>query len=121
MLVWQRLIQPDGTSLQLDNLPASDTQGRSGLTDEVDFHTGRLLKGIAMAALLGVGTELTFRQQESDLVRVVKESVQKNANGAGWRLVERNLDIQPTLTVRPGWPLRVILRRDLILSSYRGG
>lgn len=121
LLVWQRLIRPDGSSLQLDNLPASDTQGWSGLTDEVDFHTGRLLKGIAMATLLGVGTELTFGQQESDLVRAVRESVQQNADRAGQRLVERNLDIQPTLTVRPGWPLRVIVRRDLILSPYRGG
>ncbi len=121
LLVWQRLIRPNGTSVQLDNLPASDTQGRSGLTDEVDFHTGRLLKGIAMATLLGVGTELTFGQQESDLVRAVRESVQQNADRAGQRLVERNLDIQPTLTVRPGWPLRVIVRRDLILSPYRGG
>ncbi|WP_282183264.1 TrbI/VirB10 family protein [Niveispirillum sp. SYP-B3756] len=121
LLLWQRLIRPDGSSLQLDNLPASDTQGRSGLTDDVDFHTGRLLKGIAMATLLGVGTELSFGQQESDLVRAVRESVQQNADRAGQRLVERNLDIQPTLTVRPGWPLRVIVRRDLILSPYRGG
>lgn len=121
LLVWQRLIRPDGTSVQLDNLPASDTEGRSGLTDDVDFHTGRLLKGIAMATLLGVGTELTFGQQESDLVRAVRESVQQNADRAGQQLVERNLDIQPTLTVRPGWPLRVIVRRDLILSPYRGG
>ncbi len=121
LLVWQRLIRPDGSSLQLDNLPASDTQGRSGLTDDVDFHTGRLLTGIAMATLLGVATELTFGQQESDLVRAVRESVQQNADRAGQRLVERNLDLQPTLTVRPGWPLRVIVRRDLVLSPYRGG
>lgn len=121
LLVWQRLIRPDGSSLQLDNLPVSDTEGRSGLSDEVDFHTGRLLKGIAMATLLGVGTELTFGQQESDMVRAVRESTQQNADRAGQRLTERNLDIQPTLTVRPGWPLRVIVRRDLILSPYRGG
>lgn len=121
LLVWQRLIRPDGSSLQLDNLPASDTGGRSGLSDQVDFHTGRLLKGIAMATLLGVGTELTFGQQESELVRAVRESMQQNADRAGQRLVERNLDIQPTLAVRPGWPLRVIIRRDVILSPYRGG
>ncbi|MFV3131516.1 TrbI/VirB10 family protein [Niveispirillum sp. KHB5.9] len=121
LLVWQRLIRPDGSSLQLDNLPASDTEGRSGLSDQVDFHTGRLLKGIAMATLLGVGTELTFGQRESDLIRAVRESVQQNADRAGQRLVERNLDIQPTLTVRPGWPLRVIVRWDVTLSPYRGG
>jgi len=121
LLVWQRLIRPDGSSVQLDNLPASDTEGRSGLSDAVDFHTGRLLKGIAMATLLGVGTELTFGQQEGELIRAVRESTQQNADRAGQRLTERNLDIQPTLTIRPGWPLRVIIRRDVILSPYRGG
>ncbi|MGQ3049252.1 MAG: TrbI/VirB10 family protein [Niveispirillum sp.] len=121
LLVWQRLIRPDGSSVQLDNLPASDTEGRSGLSDTVDFHTGRLLKGIALATLLGVGTELTFGQQEGELVRAVRESIQQNADRAGQRITERNLDIQPTLTVRPGWPLRVIIRRDVILSPYRGG
>lgn len=121
LLVWQRLIRPDGSSLQLDNLPGGDTEGRSGLADDMDFHTGRLLKGIAMATLLGVGTELTFGQQESDLVHAVRESVQQNADRAGQRLTERNLDIQPTLTIRPGWPLRIIVRRDVILSPYRGG
>ncbi|MFV3077906.1 TrbI/VirB10 family protein [Niveispirillum fermenti] len=121
LLVWQRLIRPDGSSLQLDNLPASDTEGQSGLADRVNFHTGRLLKGIVLATLLGVGTELTFGQQESELVRAVRESMQQNADRAGQRLVERNLDIQPTLTVRPGWPLRIIVWRDVILSPYRGG
>lgn len=121
LLVWQRLIRPDGSSLQLDNLPASDNEGKSGLSDQVDFHTSRLLKGITMATLLGVGTELTFGQQESELVRAIGESIQQNTDRAGQRLVERNLDIQPTLTVRPGWPLRVIVRCDVILSPYRGG
>ncbi|MFV3131344.1 TrbI/VirB10 family protein [Niveispirillum sp. KHB5.9] len=55
------------------------------------------------------------------LVRAVRESTQQNADRAGQRLTERNLDIQPTLTVRPGWPLRVIIRRNVILSPYQGG
>lgn len=67
MLVWQRLIRPDSSSLQLDNLPVSGTQGRFGLTDEMDFHTGRLLKGIAMAMLLGVGTQLTIGNGKATL------------------------------------------------------
>src|SRR5690606_28297569 len=120
LLVWQRIILPDGTSIEIDNLPATDAAGYAGLEDEVDFHTWRLLKGVALATLLGVGTELTLGSEEGDLVRAIRESTQQNVNRAGQRITERNLDIQPTITIRPGWPLRVIVHKDLVLRPYRG-
>lgn len=120
LLVWRRIVMPDGSSIQIDNLPATDTAGYAGLEDEVDFHTWRLIKGVALSTLLGVGTELSLGGEESDLVRALRESTQQNANRAGQRITERNLNIQPTITVRPGWPLRVIVHRDLVLRPYRG-
>jgi len=120
LLVWQRIILPDGSSIQIDNLPASDAAGYAGLEDEVDYHTWQLLKGIAMATLLGVGTELSFGSNESDLVSAIRESTQQNAAQAGQRLTEKNLNIQPTITIRPGWPLRIIVQRDIVLRPYKG-
>lgn len=120
LVVWRRIIMPDGSSIEIDNLPATDAAGYAGLEDEVDFHTWRLIKGIALATLLGVGTELTFGTEEGDLVRALRQSSQESTNQAGQRLVEKNLDIQPTITVRPGWPLRVIVEKDLVLRPYRG-
>lgn len=128
LIVWRRIIMPDGSSIEIDNLPATDAAGYAGLEDEVDFHIWRLIKGIALATLLGVGTELTFGSSEGDpgsgsgagLVRALRESTQESTNQAGQRLVEKNLDIQPTITVRPGWPLRVIVEKDLVLRPYRG-
>jgi type IV secretion system protein TrbI len=120
LLVWQRLVLPDGSSVRLDNMPATDLCGYSGLEDEVDFHTWRLLKGIALSTLLGVGTELSFGSAESDLVRAVRESTQQNAARAGDRITSRNLDVQPTITVRPGWPLRAVIHNDLVLQPWRG-
>ena len=120
LLVWQRIILPDGSSIQIDNLPATDTAGYAGLEDEVDYHTWRLLKGIAMATLLGVGTELSFGNNESDLVRAIRESTQQNAAQAGQRLTEKNLNIQPTITIRPGWPLKIIIQKDIVLRPYKG-
>lgn len=120
LLVWQRIVMPDGSSIEIDNLPATDAAGYAGLEDEVDYHTWRLLKGIAMATLLGVGTELSFGSNESDLVRAIRESTQQNAAQAGQRLTEKNLNIQPTITIRPGWPLRVVIQRDIVLRPYRG-
>jgi len=120
LVVWRRIIMPDGSSIEIDNLPATDAAGYAGLEDEVDFHTWRLIKGIGLATLLGVGTELSFGSDESDLVRVLRQSSQESTNQAGQRLVEKNLDIQPMITVRPGWPLRVIVEKDLVLRPYRG-
>ncbi|MBO6718872.1 MAG: TrbI/VirB10 family protein [Rhizobiaceae bacterium] len=120
LVVWQRVILPDGSSIEIDNLPATDTAGYAGLEDEVDYHTWRLIKGIALATLLGVGTELSLGSDESDLVRAIRESTQENVNRAGQRITEKNLNIQPTITVRPGWPLRIIVHRDLVLRRYQG-
>jgi type IV secretion system protein VirB10 len=120
LVVWQRIIMPNGTSIQIDNMPATDTAGYAGLADDVDYHTWTLLKGIAMSTLLGVGTQVTFGTSNSDLVEAIRESTQESTNQAGQQIVEKDLSIQPTLTVRPGWPLRVILNKDLILQPYRG-
>ncbi len=121
LLVWQRIIRPDGSSLQIDNLPATDTAGYAGLQDGVDLHTWQLLKGIGLATVLGVGSSLAFGPTtgDSDLVRALRESTGQTTNRAGQRLIERELNVQPTLTVRPGWPLRVIVHKDLILTPYR--
>lgn len=119
LLVWQRIILPDGSSIQIENLPATDAAGYAGLADKVDYHTWRLLKGVALSTLLGVGTELSIGNDESDLVRALRQSTQQSANQAGQQIVTKNLNIQPTITVRPGWPLRVIVHRDLVMREWR--
>jgi len=120
LLVWQRIVFPDGASIRLDNMPATDLAGYAGVEDEVDNHTWRLLKGVALSTLLGVGTEISHGGSESDLVRAVREATQQNSARAGDRITQRNLDVQPTLIVRPGWPLRAIVHKDLVLRPYKG-
>jgi type IV secretory pathway VirB10-like protein len=120
LLVWQRIILPDGSSIQIDNLPATDAAGYAGLADKVDFHTWQLLKGVVLSTLLGIGTELSIGNDESDLVRALRQSTQQSANQAGQQIVSKNLNIQPTITVRPGWPLRIIVHKDLILRPWGG-
>jgi type IV secretory pathway VirB10-like protein len=120
LVVWQRIILPDGSSIVIDNLPATDTGGYAGLADQVDFHTWKLLKGVALATVLGVGSELVFSSSDSDLVKALQQSTQATTNRAGQRLIERQLNVQPTIKVRPGWPLRVIVHKDIVLRPYRG-
>jgi type IV secretion system protein VirB10 len=117
LVVWQRLILPDGSSLRLDNMPATDASGFAGLAGDVDFHTWTLLKGVAIATMLGVGSELTI-SGEGDLVQAVRESAQSNTARAGDRITQRSLDIQPTITIAPGTPVRLLVTRDLILAPW---
>lgn len=119
LVIWQRLILPDGSSIRLDNMPATDAAGYTGLADKVDFHTWTLLKGVAIATMLGVGSELTI-SGESDLVQAIRESAQGSTARAGDQITQRNLAIQPTITIRPGAPVRVLVTRDLVLAPWRG-
>ncbi|MEO5866233.1 MAG: TrbI/VirB10 family protein [Sphingomonas sp.] len=118
LVVWQRIIFPDGSSVRIDNVPATDAAGYAGLADKVDFHTWALLKGVALSTLLGVGSSLSFTG-ESDLVQAIRESTQQNASRAGDQLTSRNLQIQPTITIRPGAPVRLVVHRDLVLIPWR--
>jgi len=120
LVVWQRIIWPDGSSLQLDNAPATDPSGYAGLRDKVDLHTWTLLKGVAISTLLGVGSELTI-SGESDLVEATRESTQQNVARAGDQLTSRNLGVQPTITIRPGAPVRLLINKDLVLTPSGKG
>lgn len=118
LVVWQRIILPDGSSIRLDNVPATDPSGYAGLADKVDFHTWTLLKGVAISTLLGVGANVTL-SGESDLVQAIRESTQQNVSRAGDQITSRNLQIQPTITVRPGAAVRLVVHKDLILAPWR--
>lgn len=120
LVVWQRIVLPDGSSIRIDNVPATDTAGYAGLSDRIERHTWQLLKGVVLSTLLGVGTELSFGSNESDLVEAIRESAQQSGARAGDQLVSRSLGIQPTLQVRPGWPLRIVVHKDLVLAPWRG-
>lgn len=118
LIVWQRIIRPDGSSIVIENLPATDEGGYAGLEDGVDFHTWQILKGVGLATLLGVGTELSVGSSQNDLVSAIRQSAFQNVDRASQNVVQRMLDIQPTLTIRPGFPLRIIVHKDIILTPY---
>ncbi|WP_421928644.1 TrbI/VirB10 family protein [Neoaquamicrobium sediminum] len=117
LLVWNRIVMPDGTSIVLERLQGTDPQGFSGLEDQVDYHWGQLFRAAALSTLLGVGTQLAIGD-ESEIARAIRESAQDSASDIGQQIVRRQLNIQPTLTVRPGFPVRVIVQRDLVMQPY---
>jgi type IV secretory pathway VirB10-like protein len=120
LLVWTRLIMPNGRSIVLERQPGADTAGYAGLEDEVDNHWGELFKAAALSTLLGVGTELGSSGNDSDIIQALRRGAGDSLNQTGQQVVRRHLNIQPTLTIRPGFPVRVIVNRDLVLEPYRG-
>jgi type IV secretion system protein TrbI len=99
----------------LDRQPAADPSGFAGLQDGINYHWGGVLKAALVSTLLGVGSELGAGS-DSDLTRAVRRGTQDSVGRAGEQIVSRELNVRPTLTIRPGFPVRVLVTRDLVLG-----
>jgi len=120
LLVWDRLIMPDGRSIVLEHQPGADPQGYAGLEDRVDNHWGQLFKAAMLSTVLGVGAEAGTSSNENDLVQALRQGASDSISQAGRQVVGRSLSIKPTITIRPGFQVRVTVTRDLVFSeSYR--
>lgn len=116
-VVWTRLILPSGRSIVLDKLPAADAAGMAGLTDRVDRHWDRVWAAAGVSTVLAIGAE-AGTSDDDDLVRALRRGTSQTASDVGQQIVGKNLALTPTLTIRPGAPLRVVLTRDLVLEPY---
>ncbi|MBO6716977.1 TrbI/VirB10 family protein [Terribium terrae] len=117
LLVWNRLIFPNGRSIVLERQPGADAEGYAGLQDGVDYHWWELAKAAGLSTLLSVGAELATNDDDR-LVQAIRNGGQDTINDAGQQIVRRQLNVAPTLTIRPGFPVRVIVTRDLVLEPY---
>jgi type IV secretion system protein VirB10 len=119
LLVWNRLILPNGRSIVLERQPGADTQGYAGLEDGVDYHWWDLAKAAGLSTLLSVGAELAV-DDDGRLLRAIRNGGQDTINDAGQQIIRHQLNVAPTLTIRPGFQVRIIVTRDLVLEPYRG-
>jgi type IV secretion system protein VirB10 len=121
LVCWNRLLFPDGDSIRLECMPAADLQGAAGLTDEVDEHWMRILKGAAVASLLAA-TATAVAGNTDSFNPTVPQTWARNAAGdvnqVGQQLTRRNLMVQPTITVRPGFSVNVVVTKDIVLAPY---
>ncbi|QRG07170.1 TrbI/VirB10 family protein [Xanthobacter dioxanivorans] len=120
LLVWNRLIFPNGRSIVLERLPGADAGGYAGLEDGVDYHWGELFKAAVLSTILSVGASAGTSDSDSDLASALREGASDSISQTGRQIVQRQLNIAPTLTIRPGYPVRVIVSRDLVLERYGG-
>ena len=120
LLAWTRLILPDGRSISLERQPGADAAGYAGLEDGVNEHWGKLFKAAILSTLLSVGSEAGTSQSENNLAQALRSGASNSFSQTGQQIVSRELNIQPTLTIRPGYPVRVIVTRDLVLEPVGG-
>ena len=104
----------------LERQPGTDAAGYAGLEDEVDNHWGALFKAAILSTVLSVGTEAGATNSENNLAQAIRRGASQSFNQAGEQVVGRSLNIPPTITIRPGFPVRVLVTRDLVLERYAG-
>jgi len=121
LVCWNRLVLPNGDSMDLQCMPAADLKGAAGLADEVDEHWWRILKGAGVATLLSVGTAYAAGDTTAynpTVGQVVARSASGEIGTVGAQLTRNNLSVQPTITVRPGFSVNVIVTKDMIVPPY---
>ncbi len=120
LLVWNRIIMPNGQSIVLERQPGADAEGFAGLEDEVDYHWDMLFKAAALSTILGIGSEAGMNgNNNGSLAQAIQQGVSQSLNQAGQQVISRSLNVPPTVTIRPGFPVRVVVTHDLVLEPYR--
>jgi len=120
LVCWNRLLFPNGDSMPLECMPAADLQGAAGLTDQVDEHWGRILKAVAVASLLSATTQYVAGNTEGynpTVPQAWAHGAAGSVNQAGQQLTSRNMLVQPTIRVREGFSVNVMVTKDLVLPK----
>jgi type IV secretory pathway VirB10-like protein len=122
LLVWNRVIFPDGRSINIGAMTGVDRTGASGLSDRVDSHLPALLRAVGLASFITIGGAIAQDTVARSNGNIVLEdgagALSQSATQVGGRLVDRDLARQPTLQVRPGFRVDVLVSRDLVLEPY---
>ena len=124
LVAWNRIIFPDSSSVSLEGMPGADRSGFAGFNDQVDNHYWRTFGNAALLSLFSAGIQLS---QPRGAVTGTYSSEQIMAAAIGWQLgqlgrqfAQKNLSIQPTLEIRPGFQFSVMVTKDMILPPWRG-
>lgn len=118
LIVWNRLIMPSGWSIPLRAMPGADAAGSAGLTGDVDAHIGRIAVASLISAVLGVAANESEDEDDARLSRSIGDAAAQQAAQTGSRIVDRELNARPTLRIRAGARVRVLVNQDIQLRPY---
>ncbi len=122
LIVWTRLIFPNGSSISLEGMPGVDMSGFAGLTDEVDNHYGKILGGVVISSLLGAGAQMAegsrYNSVNPEFGQLAAQGAAREINQVGQEITRKNLNIQPTLVITPGYRFNIMVNKDMLLKPY---
>jgi len=125
LIVWTRLIMPNGKSIVLDGMPGTNGSGQAGIKDNVDYHVGQLAGAVGLTTAIAYAGNLARSPSErngngngNSNSDVIGDTVAQQANRIGEKYIDRELDVQPTITIRAGWKFNVLVNKDMVLSAY---
>ena len=122
LLAWRRLIFPDGMSLELSNMPGADQGGYAGLKDQVNEHYMKIFGGAIMLSLIGAGYQISQPQSmqgaHPNSQEIVAAQLGQQISQVSGELIRRNINIKPTIEIRPGNRFNIIVNKDIILEPY---
>lgn len=121
-VVWNRIIFPDASSVDLNGMEGLDAQGNAGLRDKVDRHYKRLFGSAALSSLFSAAFDISQRQNQSVLnypspTQTAEASVSRNISDTGAAITRRNLNVQPTIKVPVGYRFTVRVNRDILFDA----
>ena len=119
-IIWDRLIMPEGSSVQLEAMVGTDKAGYAGLADQVDHHLGRLVGAVILSSFISVGANLATDTGDN-VIDALGDTAAQQAAQVGGEIIDRQLNIRPTITVRPGFKLNILVNKDMILEPYPAG
>ena len=122
LIAWTRIIMPDGRSINIGSMSGADLSGAAGLQDRVDDHWGQLARGVLLSTVFSVGAasaqDASARSSGSLVLNSAGSGVSTEAQEVGEQVTARDLNRQPTIKVRAGWPVMVLVNKDMILAPY---
>ncbi len=123
LMAWSRLIYPNGDSFNLQGMPGADKSGFSGFSDQVDNHYFRIFGSAALMSIISAGVQLSQPNNNGSGNNNAPPSASQVAGAAlgqqigqtAMSITQKNLNIQPTLEIRPGYQFNVMVTADMIL------
>ena len=125
LVVWTDLIFPNGSTLQIGGMAGTDAEGYGGFKDKVDRHLWRTWGSAALVALIGTGIDMSMPESSTLATQdTASDAARRNFAESFGRVAEqtisKNLNVQPTIQIRPGYKFNVLVDQDIIFpSAYR--
>ena len=123
LVAWKRIIFPNGNSINLEGMPGVDISGYAGFKDKANNHYGKIFGSVILMSFLSAGAQLSQPQQSADnnqpptVNQMIAQSLGTSIASAGVAILNKNINIPPTLEIRPGYVLNVAVTKDIVFPG----